>query len=113
MDKYAEAIEVINKMASVKMTMNAHKGDIEDADSLRIVQALNREFEELAETVMTEENLMHVIEEAADIHNFLIALVHQQINKYRTRKDESKRTIESTECQQMDNSIHKPPSVIG
>ena len=33
-----------------------------------------------------EDDLRHVIEEAADVHNFLVALVHQAIARYRGRK---------------------------
>lgn len=88
MDKYAEAREVINKMADVKMTMNAHKGNIEDLQPTVVLSNLLMELRELEEAVGAgkETELMHVIEEAADCQNFLIALVHQQVELYRGRK---------------------------
>lgn len=88
MDKYAEAREVINKMADVKMTMNAHKGNIEDLHPSEILALLRGEVNELDQAASTdsETELMHVIEEAADCQNFLLALVHQQIELYRGRK---------------------------
>ena len=44
--------------------------------------------EQVAELVdaADEDDLRHVIEEAADVHNFLVALVHQAIARYRGRK---------------------------
>ena len=84
-NKYDETIEVISNMAKVKMTMNAHKGNIEDLEAKSIINMMKGEVEEL-ESAVSQEDLMHVIEEAADVMNFLVALTHQQIEKYRTRK---------------------------
>lgn len=86
MNRYQEAQDIINAMAQVKMTMNAHKGKIEDCDSDVIVSLLEDEAAELA-AALKEDNLMHIIEEAADVQNFLLALVQQALVKYRTRKN--------------------------
>lgn len=85
MTKYADAQEVINSMAQVKMTMNSHKGNIEDIAPASLINLIRGEVEELKDAI-AEDDLMHVIEEAADVQNFLLAVVHQQIEKYRGRK---------------------------
>lgn len=85
-NKYDETIEVISNMAKVKMTMNAHKGNIEDRPAGQILAFMRSEVDELQNEIGAEEDLMHIIEEAADVMNFLVALTHQQIEKYRTRK---------------------------
>lgn len=85
MSRYSEAQAIINKMAEVKMTMNAHKGNIEDGKPLDILKLMDGEVAELAEAV-EQGNMMHIIEEAADVQNFLLALVQQQLNAYRSRK---------------------------
>lgn len=85
MSQYAEAQAIINKMAEVKMTMNAHKGNIEDAKPMSILKLMDGEVTELAEAI-EQGDMMHIIEEAADVQNFLLALVQQQLNAYRSRK---------------------------
>ena len=85
MTNYEETINILNNMAKVKMAMNSHKGSIESGKSLVILQQTFDELKELEEA-MKEENLMHIIEEAADVQNFLIAVVHQQIERYGSRK---------------------------
>lgn len=85
MSKYTEATEVINRMAELKMTMNAHKGNIEDIPSDNLMKMLKYELDEL-DTALADENMINIIEEAADIQNFLIGLVQQQIDRYRSRK---------------------------
>jgi NTP pyrophosphatase (non-canonical NTP hydrolase) len=48
---------------------------------------LEEEVHELAEALTDDsENLVHIIEEAADVQNYLIAIVHQAVTKYRNRK---------------------------
>tara|TARA_Y100000034_G_scaffold136730_1_gene215295 strand:- start:3730 stop:3990 length:261 start_codon:yes stop_codon:yes gene_type:complete len=84
-NKYEEVARILNDMASVKMAMNSHKGKIEDIHPDEAVAMLQGELDELAEAC-NGSDLMHVIEEAADIQNFLLALVHQQLAKYRSRK---------------------------
>jgi len=86
-NKYDETIEILANMSKVKMAMNAHKGDIEKCDPMHIYNMLLEEVNEVGEAI-GEENLMHIIEEAADAMNFLVALTHQQIEKYRTRKND-------------------------
>ena len=46
---------------------------------------LEREVQELKEAVAGG-NYMHILEEAADVENFLVAIVHREIAKYRGRK---------------------------
>lgn len=82
MDKYADTRSVIENMASVKLAMNSHKGNIEDMDVSKIRSLLSDEVTELFEA----EEMLHVIEEAADVYNFLLALVHKKVTEYRERK---------------------------
>ena len=84
-NQYDDAFEAIKLVAKAKMVMNYHKGDIAAVDKITLVAMLGDEVDELRQA-LTEDNLMHVIEEAADVHNFLVALVHQQIEHYRGRK---------------------------
>jgi len=72
-------------MAGVKMRMNAHKGDIEDVDPLALIKKMRGEVDELEEAIQ-KGDIMHIIEESADVFNFLVALTHQQVTKYRVRK---------------------------
>lgn len=85
MDKYTETKEILSNMAAVKMDMNSHKGNIEDVQVDRLVKMLSGEVDELKEAIDSND-LMKVIEEAADVMNFLVATTHQQILKYRNRK---------------------------
>ena len=86
-DQYNDAFEAIKLVAKAKMVMNYHKGDIADVEVDKLLGMLKEEVLELNEAVH-EGNIMHIIEEAADIFNFLVALTHQQIEEYRTRKDD-------------------------
>jgi len=85
MDRYDETHRVISNMAGVKMRLNSHKGDIEDVDPKKLLEMLRAEVEELSEAI-DNENIMEIIDEASDVFNFLVGIVHQQITKYRTRK---------------------------
>lgn len=87
-NKYDETIEILANMSKVKMVMNAHKGSIEDLGSPTILSMLRGEVDELQNAIGNEKDIMHVIEEAADVMNFLVAVTHQQIEKYRTRKND-------------------------
>ena len=87
-NKYDETIEVISNMAKVKMAMNSHKANIEDKPAGQILSFMRGEVDELQNAIGNEKDLMHIIEEAADVMNFLVALTHQQIEKYRTRKND-------------------------
>jgi NTP pyrophosphatase (non-canonical NTP hydrolase) len=84
-DRYREVKEVINDMAAVKMHMNAHKGDIEEVDEQQLLAKLYEEITELEQAIQ-KGDYMNVLEEAADMTNFLVAIVHRQVTKYRTRK---------------------------
>lgn len=85
MDKYCETKRILNDMASVKMAMNSHKGNIEDKADTEILSMLKGEVSELREAV-AKGDLMDILQEAADVQNFLLAIAHQQISKYRGRK---------------------------
>lgn len=85
MDKYDETHRIISNMAGVKMRMNNHKGNIEDCEPQFIMDRLKEEAVELDKAV-EEGDILHIIEEAADVFNFLVAITHQQVEKYRTRK---------------------------
>ena len=85
MNKYDETLEVINNMAMVKMTMNSHKGAIEKVDPEILIGLMGDEVKELHEAIMGDD-MMHIIEEAADVLNFLVAVTYQQIEAYRSRK---------------------------
>ena len=85
MDKYEETKDILNAMADVKMKMNQHKGDIEKLDANFLIKLLKSEVVELEEAC-SKVDLIHVIEEAADAQNYLVALVHKQISIYRSRK---------------------------
>jgi hypothetical protein len=82
MGKYDDTIVVIQNMARVKLAMNSHKGAIEDMDDSKIMALLRGEVNELDEA----EGMLDTIEEAADVYNFLMALVHKKIEAYRERK---------------------------
>lgn len=85
MDRYEETKEVLNNMATVKMTMNDHKGNIEECADAQLLDMLRGEIEELEQAVQNE-SMIEIIEEAADVMNFLVALVHKQLTIYRERK---------------------------
>lgn len=85
MNNYSETHRIMNDMADVKMGMNAHKGAIEMIPQDEIIDMLREEIRELQQA-LDGGNMMHIIEESADCLNFLVALTHQQIQKYRSRK---------------------------
>lgn len=84
-DKYDDALEAIKLSAKVKMVLNYHKGDIANCSPEDIIAMLRSEVDELERAVFNKETI-DVIEEAGDVHNFLVALVHQRIEMYRSRK---------------------------
>jgi NTP pyrophosphatase (non-canonical NTP hydrolase) len=88
-DKYAATKEILSNMASIKMEMNSHKGSIENIDSMTLVALLGDEVAELREAV-AKENMLHILEEAADVMNYLTALIHKETHKYRNRKNADK-----------------------
>ncbi len=83
--KYDETYEIVVTMAKIKMRMNAHKGDIEDAHYDELINMAKEELCELGEAIMGDSQV-HIIEEAADVLNFTIAAAHKAIESYRTRK---------------------------
>ena len=85
MDKYDEIHDIIVKTAGAKMQLNSHKGQIEDVDPEKLFKMLQGEMDELGEA-MSEADIMHIIEEAGDVFNFLVGVVHQQVQLYRMRK---------------------------
>ena len=85
MDKYDETHRIISNMAGVKMRMNSHKGEIENVSDEVLLQKMMGEIDELAEAIK-EGNMIHIIEESADVFNFLVGITHKQIIKYRERK---------------------------
>jgi len=85
MDEYDEVKKVIMSMAEAKMQINSHKGRIEDVDPADLFGMLRAEVTELGDA-MSDADIMHIIEEAGDVFNFLVGVVHQQITLYRMRK---------------------------
>ena len=66
------------------MSMNSHKGRIENLDE-GLIEKISAEVEELRDALVGNDPLT-VIEEAGDILNFLVAAVHQATLQYRNRK---------------------------
>lgn len=87
MDDYKDTQAVIENMARVKRVMNSHKGAIEEESYEVLIKMLFDEWEELEHAINAESSLIHVIEEAADIYNFLMAVVHKKVIEYRGRKN--------------------------
>ncbi len=85
MEKYDETTDILANMAKVKMEMNAHKGGIEDIPEDDLVHMMKDEITELVDAIESED-ITHIIEECADVLNFLTAIAHQQITRYRSRK---------------------------
>lgn len=85
MEEYNEVHDIIIRMAGAKMRLNSHKGRIEDVDPADLMKMLQGEIVELGEA-MEEADIIHIIEEAGDVFNFLVGVVHQQITLYRMRK---------------------------
>ncbi len=85
MKKYKEIHSIVIATANAKMRLNAHKGQIEDVEPDRLFEMLQGEIDELR-AAMEKGDIMHVIEEAGDVFNFLTGVVHQQVTLYRMRK---------------------------
>lgn len=85
MNSYDEIRLIINKMAEVKMAMNSHKGNIEDLPVEVLSSLISAENMELKEAI-AQGDMIKVIEEAADIHNYLTAAVFKAVQQYRGRK---------------------------
>ena len=85
-DKYAETKQILSNMAAVKMDMNSHKGEIEAVPFAKLIKLLKDEIDELDSAIRNDKSIIEVIEEASDVMNYLVAVVSQQIHKYRNRK---------------------------
>jgi len=86
MCSYEDTQEVVLAMARAKRAMNRHKGKIEDIDDHMLIALAKDELAELREAI-DGDNLMHVIEEAADLFNFIMAVSHKKVIQYRGRKN--------------------------
>ena len=86
MDKYAETKEILSNMAAVKMDMNSHKGSIEKVNVVTLIDLLKLEVTELDKAISIDKGIINILEEAADVMNYLVAITDQQILKYRNRK---------------------------
>jgi len=85
MQDYDEYYEAIVHMARVKLLMNKHKGNIEDVHPDQLIEFAMRELHELREAIGNG-SYMAIIEEIADVLNFVMAAGVQAIEEYRRRK---------------------------
>lgn len=85
--KYDETYDIVVSMAKAKMMMNAHKGNIEDANVEDLIQGAKLELDELQEAIGMPEDQVHIIEEVADVLNFAIAAAYNALYNYRGRKN--------------------------
>ena len=85
MSAYDEAYDIIVNMAKAKMTMNSHKGRIENIPSDRIAELCIEEVRELQQAIK-DGDVIKIIEEAGDVLNFAVAAVQQALIKYRSRQ---------------------------
>ena len=83
---YKDTQKVIEHMAAAKRVMNSHKGAIEDMAPEQLINKLKEEVDEL-DAALSTNGLMHTIEEAPDVYNFLMAIVHKKVLQYRGRKN--------------------------
>ena len=111
MSKYKDTYEVLVHMANTKMVMNSHKGNIENIPTNVLITKAIDELMEL-EQAISSGNTIHVIEEAADVTNFVVAAVHNAIQSYRGKRNvENTRHTESTGHQKVDDSKDGSKSV--
>lgn len=88
MKNYNLDYQLLVSMAKIKMAMNAHKGDIEDISIPLLIQFAKDELDELGEALMGgESNQILVIEEAADVVNYMVAAVRKATEAYKNRKE--------------------------
>lgn len=83
----SEAQEIVAAMADSKMRMNRFKGDIRDLPYDKLIKLMKGEIEEL-KSAIAGDNLAHVVEEAADCYNYLLAITSRAIDDYRNRNVE-------------------------
>ncbi len=86
--QYDDAFEAVKLAAKMKMVLNYHKGDIADCSPEDLITMLKSEVDELERAIFNK-HVVDVIEESGDIMNFIVAISHQQIEKYRHRKDDN------------------------
>ena len=84
MSQYDEAYDIVVSMARVKMTLNAHKGKIENIPSGQIAALCMAEVQEL-DVSLQDGDVIKIIEEAGDVLNFAVAAVQQALITYRSR----------------------------
>jgi len=76
MNTYDQTYEAIVLMAKAKMIMNSHKGDIESLPANTLLALAKAELAEVEEAVTSGSSQVHIIEECADLMNYLVALAH-------------------------------------
>lgn len=101
MNDYDKTWQIVEAMARTKLLMNDHKGRIEAINPGKLLTLAQREINELRDAI-ARDNYMNVIEEAADILNFITAAAHQVIYKYRTRYEHT-RQIETANDEALDH----------
>jgi hypothetical protein len=94
MNSYEEEYKILTAMANAKMVMNAHKGNIEDMDISEMVRLAMGELEELEQAAKSSTHHTHIVEEAADVLNFLVAIVSKTVTGYRAREKTSVEIIQ-------------------
>lgn len=87
MNNYDSTYEAIVHMAKAKMIMNSHKGDIESLNPATLVELAKSELAEVEMAMINGQDQVHVIEECADLMNYLVAMSHVAIENYRNRKN--------------------------
>lgn len=85
--KYEEAKAATIAAADLKMTLNSHKGDIEQYSVEQAVDLAKKELDELLAAAQSGDYEKTIIE-AGDATNFLIAIVYNCLSQYRRRKKE-------------------------
>jgi hypothetical protein len=80
------AVDLIVKVADVKMKLNSYKGQIESIDDEALLRGAHGEVEELKAALQVGDPTICVIEEAADVLNFLAAIVARAAARYEGRK---------------------------
>ena len=85
MNSYNEAYDIVVSMAKVKMTLNAHKGKIENIPPDDIAKLCHQEVDELDEALI-KGDVIKIIEEAGDVLNFAVAAVQQALITYRSKQ---------------------------
>ena len=85
MSKYDETLEIICHASRMKMTLNAHKGSIENLSPAKAEELLHEEVREMLAAIAAGDHEKAVVE-AGDAINFLVALAYNCVHGYRERK---------------------------